>query len=375
MTGPVVIAAGGTGGHLFPAIAVAEELLSRGREVVAVTDKRGGDLATRLEGVAVHRLHASAMSGCSLSGKIVGAVALLRGMLEARRLLRQLTPSAVVGFGGYPTVPPLFAANQIGAMTVIHEQNAVLGRANRMLSSRVRLIATSFDRTEGTVGVETLTCGNPVRSSIASLHDKPYDPAGQDGRFRLFVFGGSQGARVFSDVLPDALAALPAALRARIELIQQCRHEDIDRVRARFDEMGVAATVATFFDDMDAQLERAHLVIGRARASTVAELSVAGRPALLVPYPHATDDHQTENARAVEAAGAGWLMPQTGFSAEALAARLEAFMTCPDTLIRAAAAGLAWSRPDAAVRLADAIDRLTGSNGHHGGHDMREQAA
>jgi len=375
MTGPVVIAAGGTGGHLFPAIAVAEVLMARGREVVAVTDRRGGELASRLENVPVHRLRASAMSGRSLSGKIVGMVDLLRGLLEARRLLRSLEPAAVVGFGGYPTVPPVMAASQLGIPAMVHEQNALLGRANRLLAGRVSLIATSFEKTDGIAGADTLTCGNPVRAAIAALSGEAYAPAEADSPFRLFVFGGSQGARVLGEVVPEALAKLPETQRRRMQVTQQCRPDDIDRVRARFEALDVEAEVATFFDDMHVTLGRAHLVIGRAGASTVAELAAAGRPAVLVPYPFATDDHQAANARAVEEAGAGWMMPQSGFTPEALAARLETVLNAPVVLADAAAAARRWAKADAAERLADAIDRLTGANGHHGGPDLEEAAA
>ncbi|MBC6441342.1 MAG: undecaprenyldiphospho-muramoylpentapeptide beta-N-acetylglucosaminyltransferase [Rhodospirillales bacterium] len=373
MTGPVVIAAGGTGGHLFPALAVAEELLCRGRDVVAVTDRRGGDLAQRMEGVPVHRLRASAISGRGLAGKIGGAVDLLRGTFEARRLLRRLAPSAVVGFGGYPTVPPLFAAYQLGLPALIHEQNAILGRANRLLAPRVSAVATSFAQTEGLAAADALVTGNPVRSAIAALSDADYDAPGRDGAFRLLVFGGSQGARVMSDVLPAAIHALAAGVRSRLRIAQQCRGEDLDRVRAVYRDIGIEADVATFFDDMDRRFGDAHLVVCRAGASTVAELAAAGRPSILVPYTHATDDHQTANARAVEAAGAGWLIQEEAFTPESVAARLEAFLTCPSALIDCAAAARASVRADAAMRLADAIDRLGGSNGH--GPVIREQAA
>ncbi len=375
MTGSIVIAAGGTGGHLFPAVAVAEELLSRGRTVVAVTDRRGGDLASRLEGVPVHRLRASAISGRSLGGKVVGAVDLLRGTLEARRLLRRLGASVVAGFGGYPTVPPLFAAHRLGVASLIHEQNAVLGRANRLLARRVALIATSFERTEGVGAAQPLVCGNPVRSAIAALADGTYAAPDPRGTFRLLAFGGSQGARVLSRVVPAALRRLPAGLRDRFAVAQQCRSDDLDSVGAAYNELGIEADVGTFFDDMGARLADAHLVVCRSGASTVAELAAAGRPAILVPYPHAADDHQSANARFVEAAGGGWRMSEAAFTAETLAARLEALADRPATLAAAAAAARKAARPDAARALADAIDRLTGRNGHRGGRDFREQAA
>lgn len=372
MTGPVVIAAGGTGGHLFPAVAVAEELLSRGREVVAVTDRRGGDLASRLGGAPTHRLRASPIGGRSLGGKIVGAVDLLRGALEARRLLRRLGASVVAGFGGYPTVPPLLAAHRLGAPSLIHEQNAVLGRANRLLARRVDLVATSFERTEGLDAGSSLVCGNPVRAAIAALAGEVYAAPDPGEPFRLLVFGGSQGARVLGRVAPEALRRLSAGLRARLAVTQQCRPEDVEAVRAAYGGLGVEAEVEVFFDDMAARLANAHLAVCRAGASTVAELAAAGRPAILIPYPHAADDHQSANARSVEAAGGGWLMPEAGLTAQALAARIESLAGEPATLAGAAAAARGTARPGAARALADAIERLAGRDG---GRDEKEQAA
>ena len=374
MSRPIVLAAGGTGGHLFPAVALARELMTRGHAVTAITDRRGCDLAASLDGVPVHRLRASALSGRSLKGKISGVVDLLLGTRDAKKLLKSLTPAAVVGFGGYPTVPPLLAAQRLGIPTVIHEQNAVLGRANRLLAHKVDLVATSFAKTQGVDDRKVLLCGNPVRADIVALADQPYRPPNGDGRLRVLVFGGSQGARVMSVVVPDALAKLPIGARQRLVMTQQCRAEDLDRVRAIYDEMGVVAEVATFFDDMAERLGTAQLVICRAGASSVAELSVAGRPSILVPYPHATDDHQTANAQAVEEAGAGWLMHEPAFTPEALAPRLEAFVACPSALIEAASAARRSARPDAASRLAQAVETFLGGNGHHGS-EIREAAA
>jgi UDP-N-acetylglucosamine--N-acetylmuramyl-(pentapeptide) pyrophosphoryl-undecaprenol N-acetylglucosamine transferase len=374
MSGPVILAAGGTGGHLFPAIALGQELMRRGHAIAAVTDQRGGELAERLEGVPVHRLRASAMSGRSLKGKITGAVDLLLGTLDARRLLKTMSPSAVVGFGGYPTVPPLLAAQRLGISTIIHEQNAVLGRANKLLAHKVDLVVTSFEHTRGVGDRKVLLCGNPVRAEVATLFDQPYRPPNGDGRLRVLVFGGSQGARVLSEILPAALAKLPSGARQRLVMTQQCRSEDIDRVRAAYDDMGVVLEVATFFDDMAARLGQAQLVICRAGASSIAELAVSGRPSILVPYPHATDDHQTANARAVEEAGAGWLMHELAFTPDALAARLEAFVACPAALVDAANAARRSARADATHRLAEAVESYLGSNGtSHTG--FREAAA
>lgn len=377
MSGPVVIAAGGTGGHLFPARALAEELVARGRDVVAVTDRRGGDIGAGLPGLPVHRLRASALSGRSLAGRVSGVVDLMIGAFEARALLRRLRPSAVVGFGGYPTVPPLWAARRLGVPTAIHEQNAVLGRANRLLAGRVDLIACSFAGTSGVAEgrARTIVTGNPVRAAIARLHDQPYRAPNGDGRLRVLVVGGSQGARILSRVLPQALETLPAGARERIVLVQQCRPEDLEAVRATYARLGVAAETAAFFDDMDARLDAAQLVICRAGASTVAELAVAGRPAILLPYRFATDDHQAANARAVESDGAGWLMPESAFTPEAVAARIESLIACPKQLVEAAAAARRRASPHAAQALADAVERLIPANGNDNGKGKGWEAA
>jgi len=264
----------------------------------------------------------------------------------------------VVGFGGYPSFPSVFAACGLGIPTVIHEQNCVLGRANRLLAPRVNCIATSFPATlmlsDKDAGKVRLT-GNPVRASVRALAHIPYPSLSQDGKMHILVTGGSQGASIFSQILPAAIATLPAALRTRIRIDQQCRAADLEVTKAAYAQLGINADIAAFFVDLPARLAASHLVIARSGASTVSELAVAGRPAILVPLPTAMDNHQYFNANAFEDVGGGWVMTQDGFTAASLSARLEAFLTAPDTLTRAAENAKKLGSPDAAQRLAELV--------------------
>lgn len=366
--GLVILAAGGTGGHIFPAEALARALLARRWRVALVTDRRGQAFGERLPDAELHRIRAGRFGG-GLVNNVVGIAELALGTLEAGRLLRQLRPRAAVGFGGYPSVPTMLAAARQGLASVLHEQNAVLGRANRLLASRVRCIATSFATVAGLPEaghIRTVVTGNPVRSAIAARRGAAYAAPGADGPVRLLVLGGSQGARVLSDVVPAALAALPAPLRRRLRVVQQARPEDLDAVRRAYAASAIDAELAAFFEDVPARLAAAHLVIARSGASTAAELTAIGRPALLVPYPHAADDHQTANARALAGAGAAWVVPQPDFTAAALAGQLAALLDAPGALAAAAAAAHALGRPDAAERLADLVIGVAGSSNGDG---------
>ncbi|MFN4089984.1 MAG: undecaprenyldiphospho-muramoylpentapeptide beta-N-acetylglucosaminyltransferase [Alphaproteobacteria bacterium] len=350
---PIVLATGGTGGHVFPAQALAAELGARGHRVVLVTDARGGAFD---EASAVHRIRA-ATPGRSPVAMLKAGLDIALGTLTALRLLRRLRPAAVVGFGGYASVPTMLAAGWLRLPTLIHEQNAVLGRANRLLAGRVRRIATAFERMSAlpaTAAERTVRTGNPVRPAIAALRSRPYAPPAADERFHLLVTGGSQGARVLSEVIPAAIDALPPPLRRRLAVVQQCRPEDLEAVRAAYAAAGVDAELASFFADMPERLAAAHLVIARAGASTVAELGAAGRPAILVPYPFAMDDHQSANARAV--ADAAWVRPQRDLAAADLARLLAELMDDPAALAARAAAATAHGRPDAARLLADLVE-------------------
>ena len=350
---------------MFPAEALAAELEARGRRLVLMTDRRGaafGDVLGRIE------RHAIASRSPSVRGPVARVIAVLglaRAVMQASRVLRRIRPAAAVGFGGYPSVPPLVASGRLGIPSVLHEQNAVLGRANRMLARRASAIATSFPETErvpdSRAGLVTHV-GNPVRGAIAALRGMQYDPPAADGPFRLLVTGGSQGARVFAEVVPAAVAALPEALRRRIEMSQQCRPEDLAAVERAYAEAGVEARLAPFFEDMPARLGEAHVVICRAGASTIAELAAAGRPAILVPLPIAADDHQSANGRALVAAGAAIMIAQPSFTADRLAHELETLMAEPAELARRAAAAGGLAPPDAARALADLVEGLIGSS-------------
>jgi UDP-N-acetylglucosamine--N-acetylmuramyl-(pentapeptide) pyrophosphoryl-undecaprenol N-acetylglucosamine transferase len=363
---PIALAAGGTGGHMFPAEALAHCLLRRGRAVSLITDRRGRAFAVEGGEIDVYRIRAETVSGPNLLTRVRGLIDLGLGTIDALRLLRRLQPAAVIGFGGYASFPTMVAAVRLGIAAVLHEQNAVLGRANRFLAHGATRIATSFPDVAGLRPIDrgkTVLTGNPVRRAIAELSSQPYAPA-NDGAFRLLITGGSQGARIFGRVVPAALSLLPEALRRRILVNQQCRPDDVDDVRRRYDVLGLTADVQPFFADMAARLGAAHLVIARAGASTVAELTAAGRPALLVPYPHAADDHQTANAAALESAGAAWTIPEPAFSPEALAARLQPVLSLPEPLVRLAAQARRIGVVDAAERLADVVETALPANGN-----------
>lgn len=349
-----VLAAGGTGGHLFPAEALAARLLAEGAPVYLTTDGRAEAFSDRLPDVKVRQVRAGRLGGGPLRAAF-GIADIAVGIVQARRLLRQWQPAAVVGFGGYPSVPTMLAAAQLGLPTVIHEQNAVLGRANRMLASRARAIATGFPDAIGLRPQDrdrAVQTGNPVRPAILAVGTRPYVPPAPGGPVELLVFGGSQGASVFAELVPAALALLPGDIRGRLRLCQQARPEDRAAVTERLAGLGIAAEVESFFIDMPERLSRAHLVLCRAGASTIAELAASGRPALLVPYPHATDDHQTANARAFAASGGGCMLPQANLTPPLLAERLAGLFGDAAALQLAAASARSFSRDDAAGRLA-----------------------
>lgn len=355
---PIILAAGGTGGHIFPAEALAEEMLARGEEVVLITDRRFKNFQSGLLSTVPRRTIRAGGSGAGLIRKISSAANICFGTIRAMRHLSKLKPKVVVGFGGYPSFPTVYAASSLGIPTIIHEQNSVLGRANRMLAARATRIATSFPDTQMVDAADRpkiqLT-GNPVRASVKGLHNVPYPQLSQDGKLHVLVTGGSQGASVFSDVMPRAVELLPPHLRTRLRIDQQCREHELAATRSFYEALGVSADLAAFFVDLPARLARAHLVIARSGASTVSELAVAGRPAILVPLPTAMDNHQYHNANVFETAGGGWVIPQDGFTPEAVAARLEAFLTAPETLNRAAENARRLGAQDAAKTLADIV--------------------
>jgi UDP-N-acetylglucosamine--N-acetylmuramyl-(pentapeptide) pyrophosphoryl-undecaprenol N-acetylglucosamine transferase len=355
-----MIAAGGTGGHLFPAEALASELLARGRRVALITDARSGGLQSPVFAGLEHFV----ISGAGIAGRGPlragkAVLSLAGGVLQARRILARAHAATVVGFGGYPCVAPVLATRLMRhrPTVILHEQNAVLGRANRFLSAHADRLALSFAATQRVPKTATtLVTGNPVRPAIAALATTPYVPPA--ATIRLLVLGGSLGARVFSDVVPTALASLPNELLSRVTVVQQCRPEDLGRVRATYDLAGVDAELSAFFPDVAEKLASAHLVIARAGASTVAELAIAGRPAILVPLPGAIDDHQSANARALAEARGASVIAQRDLSPDALRDRLAALLASPDMLGHAARAARSIACPDAAARLADLVEDL-----------------
>lgn len=360
--GVIVLATGGTGGHVFPAQALAHALVARGYRLVLVTDRRGGAYSGLLGGLETHRIRAAGISGRGLTARISAVLQLGLGLVQARRLLRRLGPSAVAGFGGYSSVPTMVAAAQLGFKTVIHEQNAVLGRANRVLAPRADRIATAFHTTamlREADQARAVRTGNPVRPEVIEAV-RPYRPPESNGPIEILVTGGSQGAAVFGEVVPPALAALSGETRHRLRVTQQCRAENSPEVARLYADAGIQAELAAFFSDIHERLARAHLVICRAGASTVAELAVAGRPAIMIPFPHAIDDHQRENAARLCDAGGGWLMPQDSLVAEDLCERIRSLLTAPQKLERAARCAARIGAPNAAELLADVVCELVG---------------
>ncbi len=357
----ILLAAGGTGGHVFPAEAVAAELLARGHRLALVTDRRGAAMGGALGQLPTHPVRAGGIAGLGAGRRILAVGELAWGTAQAFRLIRRLRPGVVAGFGGYASVPPVAAALLARRPTLIHEQNAVLGRANRLFAGHVDRVALSLERSTGlsaAARARAVHTGMPVRPAVAAVRDAPYPEPDMEGPLRLLVVGGSQGARVFSDVIPAAVGRLRPDLRRRLHVVQQARPEDVDRTRAAYEEAGVAADTRPFIDDLPDRLAAAHLVIGRAGASTLAEVTTVGRPAILVPFPYAADDHQRANAQALDEAGGGWLLPQDTFTADTLAGRLQDLLDMPTSLTKAAACARAVGRPDAARALADHITAL-----------------
>ncbi|NNM70840.1 undecaprenyldiphospho-muramoylpentapeptide beta-N-acetylglucosaminyltransferase [Enterovirga aerilata] len=356
--GTVLIAAGGTGGHLFPAEALATALGRLGVSVVLATDARVGEIARTFPAERVVEIPSGTPSGGSLLGKGMAAVKLASGVLVALRVIRALKPDCVVGFGGYPTVPPVFAAATGGVPTLIHEQNGVIGRANRFLMGRVSAIATGFPKVKGlpeSLARKTYHTGNPIRPAVLAAAALPYAAPEPGGTLSILAFGGSQGARIMSEIVPPALASLPPEGRRRLSVVQQARPEDQDRARALYAEAGIAAEVAPFFKDLPARMAAAHLVIARSGASTVAELAAIGRPSILVPLPGAIDQDQAANARSLAEIGAATVIMQADFTPERLAGEVASRLEDPSGLTEAARAAKSAGVLDAAERLASLV--------------------
>ena len=357
-----VLAAGGTGGHMIPAHALAAELRSRGHGVLLITDQRGARFPGLFENVPVHILPAGRLGGGPL-GWLRAGRSVLAGRREARALYREHRPDAVIGFGGYPAFPSLVAASSMRIPTLLHEQNAVLGRVNRLLAGKAAAIATAYtqiDRLKPRHRHKVVLVGNPVRHQIARLGEAPFPPFDEFAPLKILVTGGSQGASVLGQVVPKGLGMLGPSLRMRLQVMQQCRPDDIEQVREHYAALGIPAELMTYIEDMAAKLGEAHLFIGRAGASTIAELTAAGRPAILVPYPSATDDHQTANARDISKAGGARTIAQPQFTPQVLARQIEAMAADPQALSNAAARSLSVGRPNAARDLADLVERIGG---------------
>ena len=358
-----VLAAGGTGGHLTPAFALAQELDARGHHVALITDERGAAIPGKPDFMPAHVLPAGRF-GKNPLGWFKGVMAVLKGRAMARQIYESFQPTAVVGFGGYPALPALLGASAAGVPSVVHEQNAVLGRVNRLLAGRVDAIATSYpdvERLKDKHLSKTHLVGNPVRAEVLELRDEPFPAFSAEGIFRVLVTGGSQGARVLSEIVPDGLSMLAPALRSRLQVTQQCRAEDIDAVRQRYAAHDIPAELGTYFEDMQARLADTHLFIGRAGASTIAEVTAVGRPAILVPLPIATDDHQAANTREITKAGGARMIRQQRFEAKELAKQINAMAQHPETLANAAHAAWNCGRPDAAEKLADLVESFGGA--------------
>ena len=356
----ILISAGGTGGHMFPAEALARDLIGRGFRVALATDIRGKKYEPFADGIPVYILKSGTIKS-GIWSKIKTVLSLGVGCLQAHKLVHRLNPAVVIGFGGYPSFPAVYAAQKKNIPTIIHEQNAILGRANAYLAPKADRIALAWQNIEGmneSDAVRSVVTGNPVRPDIAGLYNKPYPAITQDGPLRILVMGGSQGASVFSEVLPAMVDNLSVAHKARLEIVQQCREEDLEKVRDAYAAAGVKAQLATFFDNVAGHLGNSHLVIARSGAGTVSEVTTAGRPALFVPYPHHKDQQQKRNADAVFDAGGAWVMTQDGFTIDALLARIETFLQNPEALFNAAENARSCGTPDAARKLGNLVTAL-----------------
>jgi UDP-N-acetylglucosamine--N-acetylmuramyl-(pentapeptide) pyrophosphoryl-undecaprenol N-acetylglucosamine transferase len=357
-----VVAAGGTGGHMFPAEALARELISRGWEVVLASDARGAAYAKDFPAKERLSLEAATFKGRDVLGALRAIYKIAQGVLQARAAFARLKPDVVIGFGGYPSVPALLAALWRKDVTLIHEQNAVLGRSNRRLITRVDAVACAFPilrlaplKLEGKVQV----VGNPVRPDIRALYDEPYPEI--EKTIRILITGGSQGAKILSDVVPKALSLLPISLRIMLVVEQQARPDQVEAAKAIYSTAEIEAEVAPFFSDMAQRLGRAHLVIGRAGASTVCELAVAGRPSILIPLKIAADDHQTYNAEVLRDAKACLVIKEDDLTPERLCDEIRVMIEAPTALLIRAKAAKTVARPEAARDLADLVERTVKS--------------
>src|SRR5215472_11353951 len=357
----ILLAAGGTGGHLFPAEALGVELIKRGFAVRLVTDSRALRYSGLFSKDMIEVVASETARGRNPLQLAYATFTLAAGAFTALRLMGRLKPKAVVGFGGYPTLPPLVAARICGIPGIIHEANAVLGRANRFLARGASAIATSlpgvFDRDKA-LAAKATAVGTPMRPAILASAATPYAPPDTTGPFRLLVVGGSQGARVMSDIVPPAIERLEPSLCTRLVLTQQVREEDMARVRSVYDRLKINAELAPFFTDLPARLASNHLVVSRSGAGTVAELAAIGRPSILVPLPGAIDQDQFANAGVLSQVNGALRIPQADFTPDRLASEISALAAEQSRLAAMATAARAVGRLDAAERLADLVIKV-----------------
>lgn len=356
----IMICAGGTGGHMFPAMSLAHDLISRGHHVVMVTDNRAVKYTTGEPDLVTEVIQSATLPG-GIVGKITGLIKLIRGYIQSRILMSKYNPSIVIGFGGYPSLPPMMVAQQKNILTVIHEQNAVLGKANAYLAPKADRIAlslpdmTSLDEVDA---IRAVVTGNPVRSEIANLYTHPYNTPDTDAPFHILVMGGSLGAKVMAQNIPDALCSLPQDLKQRLKITQQCHEEDIESVKTQYAEAGLQATLQPFFKNVPELLAHSHLVIARSGASTVSELAIAGIPAIYIPYPHHADQQQKVNAESVAKSGGAWVVEEKDLSPSILAGRIESLMRSPESLFNAAEAARSCAKPEATRKLGNLVIAL-----------------
>ena len=357
----IVLAAGGTGGHVFPAAALSDELRALKYQPVFITDDRGQDYQGALSKIPIHYISAASPSGRNPFKMIRAILKLYKGYRQARKLYKQIKPTVVVGFGGYPSVPALMAAQRMGIKTIVHDQNAIFGRANRMLARKANVIATSFPEIANikpSKKQQVIYTGNPVRPAIAKIHAMDKRVFSGTSSIHILVTGGSQGAQILGDVVPQALAFLNEKLRGRLRVIQQARAEQVPQLQNQYDKIGVSAHVMSFVDDMPKELRKTHLAICRAGGSTVAEMACTGTPTIFIPLPSATDDHQTKNTDQLVRAGGGWLMPQLTLRPTTLADRLTTLLKSPEMIASASAKAKTCSIPDAHKKLAKIVQNM-----------------
>lgn len=367
MTQPlIVIAAGGTGGHMFPAQALAEAMLAQGWRVRLSTDPRGARYTQGFPPqVEIAVTDSATFARGGVLAKLMVPLRILGGAIAATLRMRQDRPTVVVGFGGYPSIPAMAAARLLRLPRVLHEQNGVLGRVNQLFAKHVHAVACGTWPTELPPGVAGIHCGNPVRGVIAARAGAPYVAPG-DHPIEILVTGGSQGARVLSDVVPAAITGLAPDLLRFVRVSHQARPEDIDRVTSHYNSHGVRADVQAFFDDMPDRIANAQLVIARAGASTVADVSVIGRPAIFIPLATAIRDEQTANAAGLLAAGAAHVIQESGLTTDGLTAQIAQILSDPDQATAMAETARKTGIPDATARLIEIIDTVigAGAKGH-----------